>query len=101
MSSLKEKLENECELGQWSDLSLHLKRDAIIHIHESLDIVSVALAVAEDNSEMISSLISGDKLSKPNVDEFNHWQESNPLFKCIIVQPFVVIQLHTEDTDGR
>jgi len=85
--SLTELLD-EAELD-W--LQIHLDRDVVIWVDNSLDLVDVGMAIAQDNANTVRRWIEEQFLIKPEPDRVAQW---NPevRFKALIIQPYVLIQ---------
>lgn len=92
MSDLKSQLAEQVGDSQWTDLVPHARRDALIVVNESLDIVDVGVALANDNASLVQRWISEQLIHKPSFEELSTWN-SNPeqSFNTLIVQPFVLI----------
>ena len=77
----------------WRELKIHLKREAIITVASELDLIDVAVAVAEDDSKMVEGLITAEQLGKPTEDQLKDWEEhQTSTFRMLIVQPYILIQ---------
>ena len=61
-----------------------------------MDLVEVALAFAEDNTQMVKNLMNEGHLTKVSDKEAKQWSEERGLtFRMLIVQPFILIQKGT------
>ncbi|MGK7943134.1 MAG: DUF2288 family protein, partial [Microcystaceae cyanobacterium] len=49
MQDIKDRLSQDLADTQWRDIEPHAKRDAVIVVHNSLDMVEVGVAFAQDN----------------------------------------------------
>lgn len=80
----------------WRDLRFHLQKDAIILVADSLDLVDVAVDVANDNKDQVSLWISAGKLTKPSQELIDQWeaQQDSP-FRMLIAQPYILAQAVT------
>jgi len=77
----------------WRELKIHLKREAIITVASGLDLIDVAVAVAEDDSKMVEGLITAEQLGKPTEAQLKYWEEhQTSTFRMLIVQPYILIQ---------
>jgi hypothetical protein len=92
MSDLKTQLQEQLAEMEWHFLIPHAQRDALIVVNKNLDLVEVGMAIAKDNTQLVSHWISEQLIEKPSLDQLNQWNEAqNKKFKTIIVQPFVLI----------
>lgn len=93
--SIKTQLIEELANSQWSDIAPHAKRDAVIVVNESLDLVDVGTAIASDNIQLVQRWISEDLIYKPSVEQLSNWNNSpEQQFSTLIVQPFVLISIN-------
>ncbi|SDZ81947.1 hypothetical protein SAMN05660420_00467 [Desulfuromusa kysingii] len=98
MSEIAESFKRDLAAVNWRELRIHLQRDAIIVVAEGLDLVTVGVAVAEDNKGLVEGWIAAHQLGKPNEPQLQSWeQEPDRRFKMLIVQPFILIQ---DDNNG-
>ncbi len=93
MSDLQTQLANSVDIAKWSWLLPHVKRDAVILVHEQLDLAEVGTAVAEDNVPYVQHWIGKELIRKPSEDELSAWSEKpSKEFDALIVSPFVLVQ---------
>jgi hypothetical protein len=92
MSNIKAQLTSELAATDWNDLKPHAQRDAIIIVDQSLNLVDVGVAIANDNTMLVQEWITGKLIYKPSVEELS-FLNNNPQqqFNALIVQPFVLI----------
>jgi len=92
MSDIKTQLGEEIAPMPWSDLQPHAKRDSIIIVNPSLDLLEVGEAIANDNAPLVNQWINQGLISKPTQQQLSEWNENlQQQFNTIIVQPFVLI----------
>jgi hypothetical protein len=93
MSEIIESFKRDLAEANWRELQIHLRRDAIIVVSSTLDLVETAVAVAADDKILIESWIASGQLVKPTENQLESWEaEQDKLFKMLIVQPFILIQ---------
>ncbi len=92
MQDIRHKLAEELAEVEWSTLIPHVQRDAAIVVDESLSIVDVAVALANDDVPTVQSWIAEQTIYKPSQDLLSQWN-ANPdrKFNTLIVQPFVLV----------
>ncbi|MEA2109413.1 MAG: DUF2288 domain-containing protein [Pseudomonadota bacterium] len=88
-----EKLKNEIGTADWPLLKPHAERGVLLLIHPQLDLLEVAVQVAEDRAEQIRMWLDDGKITRPTPTQMEQWETGNTIFTCIIVQPFVLVQL--------
>ncbi|MCP4915158.1 MAG: DUF2288 domain-containing protein [Oligoflexia bacterium] len=92
---LYEDLEKQLEQADWGMLKEHHKREALYVVDDdSLDLVKVAVAIAEDDVTFVKDVLGNKKLRKPTDDETEQWdKEPNvKMANFLIVQPYVLIK---------
>ena len=93
---LRAHLSNEVHRVDWNPLSPHAKRGGLIMVDPRLDLVDVALAVANDDSESVRQWMESGQLSKPAEERIAEWQnDDEERFSVVIVQPYVLAQRDT------
>lgn len=94
MEDLKTRLNQDLAEIEWKDLIPHAQRDAIIIVTKHLDILEVAVAIAQDNTDAVQHWISEALIDKPSSEQLTIWNaDPSVVFKTLILQPFVLIQL--------
>ncbi len=92
MSDIKSQLTEELADSEWNDLIPHGKRDALIVVDESLNLVEVGEAMAQDNVFLVQNWITQGLIHKPSMEELSIWNNTpEKKFSTLIVQPFVLI----------
>ncbi|MEB3228985.1 MAG: DUF2288 domain-containing protein [Synechocystis sp.] len=93
MSDIQKQLVEELAPMDWGTIMPHAKRDAVIVVDPSLDLVTVATAIATDQVSQVNHWISELLIHKPNEAELTTWNEQPAQeFQTLIVQPYVLIQ---------
>jgi hypothetical protein len=91
--SVKEELAKTLDSAEWAWLKPHLERDALILVSSSLDLLQIAVEVAENQRVKIQDYLNAGSLSKPTSVQIESWNQiSDKKFQVIIVRPFVLIQ---------
>ena len=91
--SSTEKLKNEIGTANWPLLKPHAEREVLLIINPQLDLLDVAVQVAEDRTEQIRIWLDDGKITRPTSAQMKEWEMGETIFTCIIVHPFVLIQL--------
>jgi len=93
MSDLKTQLKEQIAEIDWKDLIPHAQRDVNIVVHDNLDLIEVANAIALNDTKTIENLISEQLIQKPNTEQLSQWNsQPTTQFQTVIVQPFVLIK---------
>jgi len=94
--ALRAHLSNEVHRVDWKPLSPHAKRGALVLVDARLDLVDVALAIANDDAERVRQWMDARQLLKPTEDQIARWKgEAEERFTVLIVQPYVLAQRDT------
>lgn len=90
----KDELRSALDQAEWSWIKPHYLRDAVIVVAAGLDILDVAVAVANDEAAKVNAWISRGALSKPTPKDVSEWDgnEGSRKFSAIVIQPYVLIQ---------
>jgi hypothetical protein len=93
MADLTEKLEAEIFEVPWQHLAQHAARDGVIIVAHALDLLTVAMAVAQDDSVQVGAWMESGGLRKPTADELDTLEkERATLFRTVICAPWVLAQ---------
>ena len=86
---LADKFKEEIGTVSWSWLRPHEKRKILFRVADKLDLVEVAIAVAEDRTVKVKSWLENSDLAQPTIEQVAKWEKSGGLFLGIIVKPYV------------
>ncbi|CCQ53295.1 DUF2288 domain-containing protein [Crocosphaera watsonii WH 8501] len=93
MEELRKKLEEDMADVNWNDIKPHAQRDAVIVVNETLNLLDVGVAIAQDDKKAVEHWITEQLISKPSNQQLSDWNiDQTQLFKTLIVQPFVLVQ---------
>ena len=71
----------------------HADRDAVIVVAESLDLVEVGYAIANDQVTSVEQWIQGCLIYKPSIAQKAIWNEDQTKrFQALILQPYVLVK---------
>ncbi len=88
-SLLMAKLKDEVGTVSWSWLRPHEKHGSLFLVAEELDLIEVAVEVAEDRIARIKIWLENGDLTRPTPDQVEEWNKVGGLFSGIIVKPYV------------
>ncbi len=93
MPDIKERLSQDVASIPWKDLLPHAKRDAVIVVSETLNLLDVGAAIAQDNTAAVSTWIANKSIAKPSSQQLTDWNgDLEKQFTTLILQPFVIVQ---------
>ena len=91
--SRREELKSQVQVTGAQSLLPHQRRDGLLILRASHDLLDVALAIADDDSELIAGYLKKGSLYKPSLAELADWCVQTELrFQFIILQPYVLAQ---------
>lgn len=80
--------------ASWDHLVPHQKREALIAVHQGLDVVEAAVAIAENQAAVVAAWLKSGHLQR--IDDATFAALRGRRFTAAIVQPFVVVALLEE-----
>ena len=86
---LADRFKDEVGTVSWSWLKPHEKRGNLFLLAEKLDLIQVAIEVAEDRIIRIKAWLENGDLTRPTPDQVEEWNRVGGLFSGIIVKPYV------------
>lgn len=90
---LRARLAQEIQRVDWKPLGPHAKRGGMILVDPRLELLEVAVAVAQDDSERVQRWMVAQQLTRPTDAQIETWQhEAGERFTVAIVQPYVLAQ---------
>jgi hypothetical protein len=95
--SLLDRLQNDIDEAGWDLIQPHHEREAAFLVTSDLELAPVGMAMARDEVEYIRQWLADGKMSRPSEELINAWIENEVKFDYLIVQPYVLIQLKSDD----
>jgi len=93
MAPMRDELLAKLGVVLWSDLQAHAKRDALIVVTGSLDILDAGVALAQNDAARVEAWIQAGLLTKPAAAELELWSiDTAARFDALIVAPFVLVR---------
>jgi hypothetical protein len=94
MPDLRGQLEKSIDAATWEWLIPHNERDVIIWVDQSIDLLEVAMAIAQDQTQSVQHWIAEQVIAKPSEAQKSRWsaRDADFQFSALIVQPYVLIQ---------
>ena len=95
--SLRESLMEGQGEAPWSMLEAHANRDGLIVVSAELDLLDVAVALAQDDGDSVSNWMSRGLLAKPDEASLKAYAaDSAYQWPFVIVAPFVLVRAKAE-----
>ena len=92
MSELRAKLNLETAQVRWVELARFFARGEAIFVDEALNLLDVAVAVAEDRNDEVAGWMSARQVLPVPDEQALVWQEADALVWTVVVRPWVLVQ---------
>jgi len=89
---LRAKLNLETARLQWPELERHFARGNVIKVAAGMDLVEVALNVAENNTAMVQAWLADGRIARADIPDAEDWHARQPAFWAVVVAPWVLVQ---------
>ena len=76
----------------WQELQRYFAMGVLIVIEREMDLVSMASAFIDDDSDRIQSLMADRNLRKVGTRDAKRWNQVNMEFWAVVVTPWVLVQ---------
>jgi len=90
--STLEKLHSETALMRWSELQRFFAQGKVLHVENSLDLVQVAVWLAEDSASELAPYIESNSITHPSNDLARSWYNNDVELWTVAVAPYVLVQ---------
>ncbi len=92
-AEVRAELQGALDQAEWAWLAPFAKRDAVILVDATLDLVETGLKIVLDDKALIGTWVNQGLLQKPTSDQLRSWeQDSKRRFMILVVQPYVLAQ---------
>ncbi len=89
---LKDKLNLETAQIEWKALERDFAAGRVISVHQSLDLVDVAKAFAEDDSKAVKTWMDCNQVHAVTDEQAIAWHETDADVWAVVVRPWVLVQ---------
>lgn len=93
---LTAKLNRETAKIPWQELQHFQQQDAVIEVAPRLDLIAVAVAMAEDDKHRIADYLNRGDISRVAHQRASEWQQAGAELWAVVVAPWVLVQTHKE-----
>jgi hypothetical protein len=73
-------------------LQRHHARGVVIHVAGELDLIGVALAMAQDDGASVSRWMQSGQVGKLTDEQASDWLAHDPVLWSVVVAPWVLVQ---------
>ncbi|RLB55983.1 MAG: hypothetical protein DRJ42_04660 [Deltaproteobacteria bacterium] len=92
-TNLRDTLASEIAPIHWRAIEGHHRRGALFIVDVAVELVDVALAMAEDRTDAVKGWLDAAHIARPTGDDVDAWTaEEGARFLFVIVQPYVLAQ---------
>lgn len=92
METLYAKLLGETASISWAELQPFFARGALLWVSGQLDLVAVAVAVAQDDKASIGAWLAAAQVQKIEAAQAEDWLQRDPPLWSVVVAPWVLVQ---------
>ncbi len=89
---LHAKLNLETAQMSWKDLERFFASGVLISVGRELDLVDVAVCIANDDKEAVASWLKVGSIRKVSDAEAAAWNEKETLLWTVVVKPWILVQ---------
>jgi len=94
---LRAKLNGETARVAWAELQRHHARGVVVHVAGELDLIEVAVAMAQDDGSAISRWMQSGQMVKMTDEKAMDWLKRDPDLWSVVVAPWVLVQERLQD----
>lgn len=89
---LRAKLNLETARLHWPELERHFARGVVIRVASGMDLLEVALGVAENRTGQVQEWLANGSISRADMPDAEDWHSRQPTFWAVVVAPWVLVQ---------
>lgn len=89
---LRVKLNLETGRMPWTELQRHFARGIVVSVDGKLDLIEVAVAMAEDDAAKMATWTESGAIVRATEEQAIDWNERNAEFWVVVIAPWVVVQ---------
>ncbi len=89
---LRTRLNGETARIRWPELERHFARGVVVAVAPELDLIDVAVAMANDDTATVAPWLASGQVAHPSAEQAQQWVARQPLFWAVVVAPWVLIQ---------
>lgn len=89
---LRAKLNGETARFAWKELQRFFAAGTVISVHDELDLVDVALQIANDNKEAVAQWMAAGQLGRVSDEQAETWLAAEADLWTVVVKPWILVQ---------
>ncbi|MBI5331444.1 MAG: DUF2288 domain-containing protein [Betaproteobacteria bacterium] len=96
---LRAKLNGETARLAWPELQRHFARGVVIRVAPDLDLVEVAVAVAQDRRAEVETWMAQGRVARASSEDAIAWNERRRELWAVVAAPWVLVQEPLSSSD--
>lgn len=92
--TLRARIVGETARAPWAELQRFFAQGIVLVASPALDLVEVALAVAQDDAAAFQAWLASGEVSHVSDEQAGRWFAEQALVWTVVVKPWVVVQRH-------
>jgi hypothetical protein len=89
---LRAKINGETSRMAWSELQRFFAAGTVIAVDPALDLVDVAMRIANDDKQAVAAWMDAKKVGRVNDAQAAAWVETNTELWAVVVKPWILVQ---------
>ena len=80
----------------WPELARHFARGVVVKVAPGMDLVAVAVAMAQDRADEIDAWARAGQVQRASDDDARDWYAQESVFWAVVVAPWVLVHEITD-----
>lgn len=76
----------------WPELARYFARGVVIKVAPAMDLVDVAVVMAQDRHDEIEAWTGAGQLQRASDEDARYWHAQDSVFWAVVVAPWVLVQ---------
>ncbi len=89
---LRRRLNSETSKLRWTELQRHYAGGNVVAVDNSLDLIEVAVGIAQDDTESVKKWMADGRLAKLGDIQAAAWLQADVELWAVVVKPWVLVQ---------
>lgn len=89
---LRRRLNSETSKLRWTELQRHYAGGNVVAVDASLDLIEVAVGIAQDDTESVKKWMADGRLARLGDIQAAAWQQADVELWAVVVKPWVLVQ---------
>ena len=89
---LRAALNAETAKVPWHELQRHFARGVVVKVSPGVDLVGVAVAMAQDDAPSIERWMGSGEIARASAEDAQAWHEANATLWAVVAAPWVLVQ---------